>query len=111
MTLAESVWEVVRLVPPGCVVSYGDLAELFGIGPRMVGHAMAGLDEPDVPWWRVVRADGSMATHLLGEAREHWLAEGIATTDKGVRIRLHRADLGALADAAERALGSLPGLG
>ena len=111
MTLADDVYAVVRLVPRGRVVCYGDLAELFGVGPRMVGRVMAGLDEPDVPWWRVVRADGGMDPHVIEQAREHWLAEGIATTDRGVRIRLHHADLAQLADAAERLLGPLPGAG
>ena len=111
MTLAADVLAVVRLVPPGCVVAYGDLAELFGTGPRIIGRIMATNDVPDLPWWRVVRADGGMADHLVEQAVPHWREEGIAFTDGRARIGRHRADLAALADAAEARLGPLPGAG
>jgi alkylated DNA nucleotide flippase Atl1 len=29
--------------------------------PRFAGSVLFGADEPDLPWWRVVRADGSLA--------------------------------------------------
>ena len=111
MSLADDVVSVVRVVPSGRVVSYGDIAELLGTSPRIIGHAMATLQEPDLPWWRVVRADGGMADHLVARAVPHWLEEGIGFVDGRVRIRRHRADLAALADAAESFLGPLPGAG
>jgi len=111
VTLADDVLQVVRLVPPGCVVAYGDLAELFGTSPRIIGHIMATNDVPDLPWWRVVRADGGMADHLVDDAVPHWREEGIGFADGRVRIRRCRADLPALADAAESRLGPLPGAG
>jgi methylated-DNA-protein-cysteine methyltransferase related protein len=111
VTLAEDVLAVVRLVPAGCVVAYGDLAELFGTSPRIIGRIMATNEEPDLPWWRIVRADGGMADHLVDAAVPHWREEGIGFTDARVRIRRHRADLADLADAAEAVLGPLPGAG
>jgi alkylated DNA nucleotide flippase Atl1 len=111
VTLADDVLAVVRLVPPGCVVAYGDIAELFGTGPRIVGRIMATNEAPDVPWWRVVRADGGMADPLVDRAAPHWREEGIAFADGRVRIRRHRADLAVLADAAEALLGPLQGAG
>ena len=111
MTLAHDVLEVVRLVPAGCVVAYGDLAELFGTSPRIIGRIMATNDAADLPWWRVVRADGGMADHLVDDAVPHWREEGIGFADGRARIRQHRADLAALADAAETRLGPLPGAG
>jgi methylated-DNA-protein-cysteine methyltransferase-like protein len=111
MILSDDVVAVVRVVPSGCVVSYGDIAELLGTSPRVIGHAMATLEVPDLPWWRVVRADGGMADHLIDSAVPHWLEEGIGFADGRVRIRRHRVDLAALADAAESFLGPLPGAG
>jgi alkylated DNA nucleotide flippase Atl1 len=111
VSLPDDVAAVVRLVPPGCVVSYGDLAELLGTGPRVVGRIMATHDEPDLPWWRVVRADGGMADHIVDRAIPHWREEGIGFSGSRVRINRHRAELGALADAAEACLGRLPGAG
>lgn len=111
MTLEDDVIEVVRLVPSGCVVAYGDLAELFGTGPRIIGRIMATSDAPDVPWWRVVRADGGLADPLRDKAIPHWREEGISFTRDRVQITRHRADLAALAEAAEACLGPLPGAG
>ncbi|WP_461030147.1 MGMT family protein, partial [Streptomyces sparsus] len=53
----ERVLEVAELIPPGRVMTYGDVAEwLDEGGPRQVGRVMA-LHGAAVPWWRVVRAD------------------------------------------------------
>lgn len=57
---AERVLDVAELIPPGRVMTYGDVAEWLGEGgPRQVGRAMA-LYGGAVPWWRVVRADGAL---------------------------------------------------
>ncbi|MCZ4512255.1 MGMT family protein [Streptomyces sp. ActVer] len=73
---AERVLDVAELIPPGRVMTYGDVAEwLEEGGPRQVGRVMA-LYGGTVPWWRVVRADGML---LLGhelEALGHYRAEG-----------------------------------
>jgi alkylated DNA nucleotide flippase Atl1 len=71
----ESVLAIVELIPPGRVTSYGAIAELVGSGPRRVGSVMAQHGGP-VPWWRVVRADGSLPPSHLVEARPHYLDEG-----------------------------------
>nr|WP_313879882.1 MGMT family protein [Streptomyces silvisoli] len=55
---AERVLGVAELIPPGRVMTYGDVAEwLEEGGPRQVGRVMA-LYGGAAPWWRVVRADG-----------------------------------------------------
>ncbi|GAA1196388.1 alkylated DNA nucleotide flippase Atl1 [Kitasatospora gansuensis] len=54
----ESVLDLTERIPPGRVMTYGDVAEYLGRGgPRQVGRVMA-LYGSGVPWWRVVRADG-----------------------------------------------------
>ncbi len=108
---ADDVVRTVRLVPAGRVVAYGDLAELFGTSPRMIGRIMATYEAEDVPWWRVVRSDGGIADHLVDRAVPHWREEGIRAVDGRVLISRLRADLAALADAAESLLGQLPGAG
>jgi alkylated DNA nucleotide flippase Atl1 len=63
---AARVLDVVEAIPPGQVMSYGDIAEYLGQGgPRQVGRVM-GLWGGGVPWWRVVHADGSL---LAGHER------------------------------------------
>lgn len=55
---AERVLDVAEQIPPGRVMTYGDVAEWLGEGgPRQVGRVMA-LYGAAAPWWRVVRADG-----------------------------------------------------
>ena len=55
----EEVYEIVRLIPPGRVMNYGQIAGLCGrpLTPRAVGWAMHDCP-PDVPWHRVVNAQG-----------------------------------------------------
>ena len=57
---AAKVLDVVEAIPPGRVMSYGDIAEYLGEGgPRQVGRVMA-LWGGGVAWWRVIHNDGSL---------------------------------------------------
>lgn len=89
--LVEEVLGVVAAIPPGQVVTYGDIAALVGTGPRQVGQIMA-AHGATVPWWRVVNHAGELPVHLMAEAKEHWAAEGIALkpNGRGCRITQHR---------------------
>jgi len=71
----ESVLAIVEAIPPGRVTSYGAIADVVGSGPRRVGSVMAQHGGP-VPWWRVVRADGSLPPSHQDEARGRYLEEG-----------------------------------
>ena len=76
MDVGEEVREFVVAIPAGCVASYGEIGRAVGIGPRQAGRMVAALDD-DVPWWRVVYADGTPATCHGGEARALLEAEGV----------------------------------
>ncbi|KHL08235.1 alkylated DNA nucleotide flippase Atl1 [Mumia flava] len=72
----EAVLRIAESVPPGRVTSYGVVAAAVGRGgPRQVGRVMATYGAA-VPWWRVIRADGTVAPGLEHRAREHYLEEG-----------------------------------
>lgn len=72
---AERVLEVAELIPPGRVMTYGDVAEWLGEGgPRQVGRVMA-LYGGAVPWWRVVRSDGVLLPGHELDAMAHYRAE------------------------------------
>ncbi len=105
-TLAERVLQAVEQVPTGSVVSYGDIAEIVGTTPRIVGSVMSQYGS-GVPWWRVTNRDGQLPAHLLEEARRHWADEGIAAGESGCRIRNHRADLDEVAARYEDAIAAL----
>ncbi len=73
---ASRVLDVADSIPPGRVMSYGDVAEYLGQGgPRQVGRVMA-LWGGSVPWWRVVHADGSLLRGHERAALERYRAEG-----------------------------------
>jgi alkylated DNA nucleotide flippase Atl1 len=73
---AERVLEVTDLIPPGRVMTYGDVAEWLGEGgPRQVGRVMA-LYGGAVAWWRVVRADGVLLPGHELRALDRYRVEG-----------------------------------
>ncbi len=75
----DDVAPLVEAIPPGTALTYGDVAELTGWGAaRAVGAAMSRHGH-ELPWWRVVRADGSLVAGLLPRARLHWVEEGTPT--------------------------------
>jgi len=86
----QAVHQLARLIPAGAVLSYGDVAELLGSGgPRQVGKAMA-LAPGGTPWWRVLRANGSIADPLMPVALEHWNEEKLALPEKKVDMNKFR---------------------
>lgn len=106
--IAERVLRAVEQVPPGSVVSYGDIAGIVGTAARVVGAVMAQYGA-EVTWWRVVDRDGRLPEHLLEAAREHWKAEHVSAGERGCRIERHRANLDDLAERYEEAVASLEG--
>ena len=59
----ERVYNIVRRIPAGRVMTYGQLAELLGEGytARTVGFVMHSAEEGD-PWQRVINAQGACST-------------------------------------------------
>lgn len=86
----EQVLSTVEQIPPGQVASYGDIAELVGVGgPRLVGRVMS-LHGSAVPWWRVVRADGRPVRGLEARALELLRRDGTPIQDGRVDMRVAR---------------------
>ncbi|MHC4946827.1 MAG: MGMT family protein [Planctomycetota bacterium] len=93
----ERIYAVVRRIPVGRVATYGQVAELAGLGghARQVGYALAALPEGvDVPWHRVINARGSVsprAFEVEDESRQQSLleAEGVEFDDRR-RVSLER---------------------
>ena len=79
----------VREIPEGFVATYGDVSPG---APRFAGTVLFGADEPDLPWWRVVRADGSLAKG--GRQRRLFRAEGVAFRGERVDMEVSRAEPG-----------------
>jgi alkylated DNA nucleotide flippase Atl1 len=81
-TREDEVLRRVRETPEGFVRTYGDVSPG---SPRYAGAVLFEADEPDLPWWRIVRADGSLAK---GARQRRLLAA------EGVPFRGERVDMG-----------------
>ncbi len=103
----EAVYEAVRQLPPGAVITYAELAERVGqprSSARAIGNVLRGrpdreawlttpAGEIDVPWWRVVRSDGTLRSDEddatderrrgLDWAKTQLAREGVAFTNDG----------------------------
>jgi methylated-DNA-[protein]-cysteine S-methyltransferase len=65
--LRNAAYTLLSLVPPGKVVSYGDLAKILRTSPRLIGRFMKENDNPLViPCHRVVGSDGSLVGFSRG---------------------------------------------
>ncbi|HKS44224.1 MAG TPA: MGMT family protein [Amycolatopsis sp.] len=88
--LHERVREVIATVPPGRVATYGDIAAVAGApSPRVVGRILA-EDGADLPWHRILRANGTPAPHLAHRQLELLRAEGVLADGQRVNLRAYR---------------------
>lgn len=89
---SEAILAAIESIPPGRVMSYGDVAEYAGVSSaRMVGRILA-LEAADVPWHRVLRADGTPAPHLRTRQLERLRAEGVPMRGERVDMPAARWD-------------------
>lgn len=79
----DTICARVRRVPPGFVTTYGDLSPG---SPRHAGHALSRVGD-EVPWWRVVRSDGTWPKGA--EQRARLLAEDVPL--RGNRVVMDQA--------------------
>ena len=82
----EAVYAYVQTIPRGRVLSYGEVGQAVGVGARAVGWALS-FCPPDVPWQRVVGADGYLriakrSPHLKLRQKQLLEAEGVVFDDK-----------------------------
>jgi methylated-DNA-protein-cysteine methyltransferase related protein len=95
----QEVLARIRAIPVGFVSAYGDVCPG---APRFAGSTLARCEEADVPWQRVVRADGSLAKG----ARQRRLLEREGVPFRGKRVEMGIAHIPAeaLDELAEPAI-------
>jgi methylated-DNA-protein-cysteine methyltransferase-like protein len=86
MTPADRILDRIRAIPPGFVRAYGDVSPG---APRQAGQVLANCHDPTVPWFRVVRADGS----LTQGKRQRTLLEAEGVPFRGDRVDMAVARL------------------
>lgn len=88
----ERVRDIIASVPPGKVATYGDIAEIAGLStPRLVGRVLR-EDGFDLPWHRILRANGFPAPHLSRDQLERLRAEGVLAQDHRIDLTRYRWD-------------------
>jgi methylated-DNA-protein-cysteine methyltransferase-like protein len=76
----------IRATPPGFVRTYGDVSPG---APRVAGAVLSECHDPSVPWFRIVRADGT----LTQGDRQRALLEGEGVPFRGARVDMRAARL------------------
>jgi alkylated DNA nucleotide flippase Atl1 len=92
--LTAQVLAVVRRIPSGRVLTYGDVAALAEgeATARDVGQVLLRHGEGEgIPWWRVLRADGTPPPHLLDRQLALLRSEGVPLAPSGAAVDLHAA--------------------
>jgi methylated-DNA-protein-cysteine methyltransferase-like protein len=97
----EQVWDLVRQVPYGKVVTYGQIAQMIDppvgvelqeykvLGPRWVGGAMAACPD-DVPWQRVINSQGKISQRSNATRQRQLLEEeGIAFVRDKIDLKVY----------------------
>jgi alkylated DNA nucleotide flippase Atl1 len=85
----DHVLEIVRAIPAGRVMTYGDVAATLGSrAARAVGQIMARYGS-DVPWWRVIRASGHPPVGHEDRALRFYRAEGTPLKGSGDDYRVN----------------------
>ncbi len=93
-TKDQKIWQVVAAIPAGKVASYGQIADMAGLGrqARYIGKALGKLPEGhSIPWYRVIRSNGQIAFPIGSQALEvqaqSLREEGVVVVDGRVSMR------------------------
>lgn len=93
----QALFIALSQIPPGTVISYGELAQLAGLGraARWVGRVLSQLpDDTALPWHRVIAASGHLSlaadTASGQRQRQRLQEEGIPILNGKVDMRRHR---------------------
>ena len=92
----ERILAAIRAVPRGQVAGYGEIARRAGLPgrARLVARLLAGNEDPELPWHRILRSDGRIAfppgSRGFREQAKRLRAEGVDVREG--RVRLPRVD-------------------
>ena len=96
-TFKEKVLEIVRSIPKGKIMNYGQVALVIGFprGAQAVGWSLHTIKEKDhVPWWRVVNKEGyistSCSTHTAIDQKSLLEKDGLIVKKMSVDLERHQ---------------------
>ncbi|WP_224983353.1 MGMT family protein [Geomonas agri] len=85
----QAIYAVVSRIPRGQVATYGQVAALAGLPghARQVGYALSALNNPSVPWHRVINAKGEISLRSGGSEGDE--LQRVRLEDEGVHFDCH----------------------
>lgn len=96
-TKDQKIWQVVLSIPKGKVASYGQVADMAGLGrqARYIGRALGKLPAGhSVPWYRVIRSNGQIAfpagTETFITQKTLLEQEGVEVIEGKIKMSLYR---------------------
>lgn len=96
-TKDQKIWQVVASIPAGKVASYGQVADMAGLGrqARYIGKALGHLPiGHSVPWYRVIRTNGQIAFPIGSEKYEEQKGrlqeEGVEVYEGKIKMSKYR---------------------
>ncbi|MBU3020238.1 MGMT family protein [Aestuariibacter sp. A3R04] len=94
VSIIARILNTVKVVPPGFVASYGQVADLSGLPgrARLVGKQLTNTFEgAAIPWHRIVRSDGKIAfpvgSEKAEEQRQRLIAEGVVVRNNRISMK------------------------
>lgn len=88
--LRARIREIVADIPAGKIATYGDVATVSGAPSAQVVGQILGEVGHDLPWHRVLRADGTPPAHLAEEQLRRLSAEGVPSDGQRINLRFYR---------------------
>lgn len=91
-TKQDKIISIIQAVPKGSVASYGQIASIAGIarGHRLVAAALRASNISDLPWYRIIRADGRCG---MDEGSEGYIKQFALLKAEGIIAKKGRVDM------------------
>ena len=100
-TRMRRIWETIQDIPPGCVASYGQIAEIAGflhLPTQKEKHLPHTPEEVKLPWHRVIQSSGKSAfdpnSRAFTTQRGRLADEGVAMLNGKVNMSKYRWEPG-----------------
>ena len=97
LTSKQRLYSIIQQIPKGCVVTYGQVAELAGLPgcARMVGRTVSQLPSgTQLPWHRVIAASGKISVPANNDSfctqKNRLVSEGVQISGSCISLKTYQ---------------------
>ena len=91
MTDRSQVFEFLKKLPKGKVITYGELAKIFGTSPRAIGRILHSNKDPKIPCYKVIFKDGRVSESYVFGGKKGQIRrlreEGVEVDEKEFKVK------------------------